>query len=127
MNNNLKQLRLEKGLIQSQFAEYLNVTASQYSKIENGKCDVTRHHIDALAENMGYSFSELYERLKGVVVNHSSPIPNQNREVSKVSTGNNIQFEDALERLRNYCIKNQLIISISAGGSVTLETIGAIL
>ena len=127
MNINLKQLRLEQRLTQSQFAEHLNVTASQYSKIENGKCDISRHHVEVLAENMGYSFSELYERLKGVTVNHSPSISNKNAEAHKTANGNNIQFEDALKRLRAYCIENQFVISISAAGSVTLEAMAALI
>lgn len=42
-NNPLKKRRVDRGLTQKQLSEKLGVTQSQYSKIETGEIDPTKH------------------------------------------------------------------------------------
>ena len=41
--NPLKRRRISLGITQKQISEFLNVTQSQYSKIESGESDPTKH------------------------------------------------------------------------------------
>ena len=41
--NPLKRRRISLGITQKQMSEFLNVTQSQYSKIESGESDPTKH------------------------------------------------------------------------------------
>ena len=60
INNNLRNLRLEKGLTQEQVAEKLNVTRQAVSSYESGR---TRPDIDTLMR-----FAEIYETdLDGII------------------------------------------------------------
>ena len=42
-SNPLKRRRISLGITQKQISEFLNVTQSQYSKIESGESDPTKH------------------------------------------------------------------------------------
>jgi len=47
---NLRKIRLEKGLTQTEIAELLKTTQQQYSKYENGQNEIPTHHIITLCE-----------------------------------------------------------------------------
>lgn len=66
IHEKLKQYRLLNRLTQAQVAELLNITSSQYSKIETGKCQLNIHHIEAMASNLGKKFTEIHDSIHDV-------------------------------------------------------------
>ena len=67
VNGPLKKFRLDNRLNQGQMADLLNITPSQYSKIETGKCFLNLHHIEALASNLGKDFKEIYAIINDII------------------------------------------------------------
>ncbi len=56
----IKTVREAKGLSQKEVALNINMDASQYSKIENGKNDPSSSTLDKIAQALGVSLSELF-------------------------------------------------------------------
>ena len=63
--NPLKKRRTSKGLTQKKMSELLNITQSQYSKIENGETDPSKY-IVSLSHILGCERDELF---KGQILN----------------------------------------------------------
>ena len=57
--NPLKKRRMEKGLTQKQLSEYLGITQSQYSNIENGETDPTKY-LKPISEVLGCQPNEVF-------------------------------------------------------------------
>ena len=57
--NPLKKRRLEKGLTQKYMSERLGITQSQYSNIENGTTDSTKH-LKSISEVLGCKPNEVF-------------------------------------------------------------------
>jgi transcriptional regulator with XRE-family HTH domain len=56
----IKTVREAKGFSQKEVALKINMDASQYSKIENGKNDPSSSTLDKIAQAMGVSLAELF-------------------------------------------------------------------
>lgn len=123
INERLKQFRLLNRFSQSEMAELLNVSSSQYSKIENNKCHLNLHHIEALASNLGKDFSEIYNALKEVNKNDINQLKWQNDSTSKNTNPPHLKvpFELALKRLKAFCIENNYVIVIDSNGDIQLS------
>lgn len=59
MRRNLKRLRKERGLSQDDLAKELNMTKSNYSKIESGERKITTGQLIVIAQRIKVSPSEL--------------------------------------------------------------------
>jgi transcriptional regulator with XRE-family HTH domain len=59
LGENLKEIRLEKGVTQTSIAKALGVDRSFVSNIENGKTNPTLSTITSLAKALGVSTKEL--------------------------------------------------------------------
>lgn len=59
LGENLKKIRMEKGITQSSIARRLGVDRSFVSNIENGKTNPTLSTITNLAKSLGVATSEL--------------------------------------------------------------------
>ena len=57
--NPLKRRRISLGITQKQISEFLNVTQSQYSKIESGESDPTKH-LNKLSEILDCKPNEIF-------------------------------------------------------------------
>ena len=57
--NPLKRRRISLGITQKQISEFLNVTQSQYSKIESGESDPTKH-LNKLSEILDCKPDEIF-------------------------------------------------------------------
>ena len=57
--NPLKRRRISLGITQKQMSEFLNVTQSQYSKIESGESDPTKH-LNKLSEILDCKPNEIF-------------------------------------------------------------------
>ena len=57
--NPLKRRRISLGITQKQISEFLNVTQSQYSKIESGDSDPTKH-LNKLSEILDCKPNEIF-------------------------------------------------------------------
>ena len=57
--NPLKRRRVSLGITQQQMSEFLNVTQSQYSKIESGESDPTKH-LNKLSEILDCKPNEIF-------------------------------------------------------------------
>ena len=57
--NPLKRRRISLGITQKQISEFLNVTQSQYSKIESGESDPTKH-LNKLSEILECKPNEIF-------------------------------------------------------------------
>ena len=57
--NPLKRRRISLGITQKQISEFLNITQSQYSKIENGESDPTKH-LNKLSEILECKPNEIF-------------------------------------------------------------------
>ena len=57
--NPLKRRRISLGITQKQMSEFLNVTQSQYSKIESGESDPTKH-LNKLSEILDCKPDEIF-------------------------------------------------------------------
>lgn len=120
LHTNLKKFRLARHFTQIEMGELLNISAGQYSKIENGKCYINLHHIEALADNLNIDFSMLYYQLKGAKV----PFPIMSKTSESINyTSERITntFEGAIDILRAYCIKNGHIITIDFHGDIIIK------
>ena len=62
MENRLKLLRKERGLLQKDVAEHLNVAVSTYSYWENGKFEPDQESLSKLADFFGVSADYLLGR-----------------------------------------------------------------
>ena len=58
--NPLKRRRTSKGLTQKQMSELLNITQSQYSKIEKGDVDPTKY-LEPLSKILGCKPNEIFK------------------------------------------------------------------
>lgn len=123
INDKLKQYRLLNRLTQVKMAELLNITSSQYSKIETGKCQLNIHHIEAMASNLGKKFTEIYNSIHEVTDELSEDfLANSNIESTINEVPNlNVSFEFALQQLSQYCIENNYIIHIHHNGDINFE------
>jgi transcriptional regulator with XRE-family HTH domain len=100
--------------------ELLNISASQYSKIENGRCHINLYHIEALAHNLSIEFSVLYYKLKETEI----PFSLINDDAESISSSHKIRtnsFESAINTLREYCIRNGHIITVDFNGDVAIK------
>ena len=57
--NPLKRRRIYLGITQKQISEFLNITQSQYSKIESGESDPTKH-LNKLSEILDCKPNEIF-------------------------------------------------------------------
>ena len=57
--NPLKRRRISLGITQKQISEFLNITQSQYSKIESGESDPTKH-LNKLSEILDCKPNEIF-------------------------------------------------------------------
>ena len=123
INDNLKKFRLDNRFSQAEMAELLNVSSSQYSKIENGKCYLNRHHIEMLASNLGKNFNEIYDSISEV----KNEVQNEPFKAEAIAPtveeipSLKVPFELALDRLKRYCIDNNYIITIQLDGNIILQ------
>ena len=123
INDNLKKFRLDNRFSQAEMAELLNVSSSQYSKIENGKCYLNLHHIEMLASNLGKDFNEIYGSISEIN-NEKKGQPFKSAEVNPTIEeipSLKVPFEVALDRLRRYCIENNYVITIRLDGNIVLD------
>ena len=75
---NIRFLRKKHGYSQAQVAEFLDLDASGYGKLERGNTDITFSKIEKLAEFYGISVVEL--------ISYSNPeIINKNIESERIS------------------------------------------
>lgn len=63
--NPLKRRRTSKGLTQKKMSELLNITQSQYSKIENGETDPSKY-LESLSQIFGCERDEVF---RGQILN----------------------------------------------------------
>jgi len=61
----LQLLRIEKNLTQEQMGEKLSLSTSAYCKIEYGETDLTLTRLNKIAEILGMSAGELFNRIDG--------------------------------------------------------------
>ena len=113
---NLKKLRLTRHLSQTQMGDLMNISAAQYSKIENGRCHINLHHLEALAHNLGISFVLLYSKLKET----EACVSLSNLKIQQAICSD-VHFEHAIDALRAYCIKNSHLITIQLNGDITVK------
>lgn len=71
----LQLLRLEKNLTQEQMGEKLSLSTSAYCKIEYGETDLTLTRLNKIAEILGMSPVELFNKIEGnIYFNNSGTI-----------------------------------------------------
>lgn len=102
--------------------DLMNISAAQYSKIENGRCHINLHHIETLAYNLDITFPILYCMLKEMVMPNLEPKekPGLPENIYSITS---ISLEHAITRLRDYCIHNNHSIVIAINGNVTINSI----
>lgn len=71
----LQLLRIEKNLTQEQMGEKLSLSTSAYCKIEYGETDLTLTRLNKIAEILGMSPVELFNKIEGnIYFNNSGTI-----------------------------------------------------
>ena len=55
----IKTLREEKGLLQKELAEYINVKSAFMSKVENGTKQISKTHLQTLSQYLDCDYKEL--------------------------------------------------------------------
>lgn len=60
----VRQLRLEAGLSQTQFCVYSGFHQAYLSRVENGRANVTLNAIEVIANALGMSVFDLWERVR---------------------------------------------------------------
>ena len=123
INERLKKFRFDNRFSQSQMAELMNITTSQYSKIENGKSYFNLHHIEAMSANLGKDFTEVYGIINDVRDEQLSPdfVYDNLTKSTEPFPHFAVPFELALQRLKVFCIDNNYLTSIHPNGDISLE------
>jgi transcriptional regulator with XRE-family HTH domain len=61
----VRDLRVEKGLTQVEFAERCGFYQTYMSRIENGRANPTLNALEVIANGLGLTVFELFDRVKG--------------------------------------------------------------
>jgi transcriptional regulator with XRE-family HTH domain len=61
----VRDLRAEKGLTQVEFAERCGFYQTYMSRIENGRANPTLNALEVIANGLGLTVFELFDRVKG--------------------------------------------------------------
>lgn len=89
----LKVLRMEKRMTQEEMGERLNLSTSAYCKLEYGETDLTLTRLNQIAEALGITPSDLFQKLGGsnyfTSCNHIGVGVAQ--EYNTINMGNNLE------------------------------------
>ena len=62
----MRELRLETGLSQTEFGERCGFYQTYLSRIENGRANPTLNAMEVIANGLGLTVYELWERVRGM-------------------------------------------------------------
>ena len=103
MENRLKLLRKERGLLQRDVAEHLNIAVSTYSYWENGKFEPDQESLSKLADFFGVSADYLLGREK-----NSPPAQQESLNIPDALKPYQFAFYEGMDGLSEESIKDIL-------------------
>lgn len=123
ISDKLRIFRLTNKFSQTEIGDMMNISSSQYSKIENGKCQLNIHHIIALASNLGKDFTEMYKIIDEIKNNQENEtlLDSEIKPTEMELPNLKFSLELALSLLSSFCIENGFIIHIQQNGDISMD------